>query len=89
MITTILLQVLFTFLAVLVTPITALSDAQLPEGLADTNHAVFAYLGGFYSVLPHFMLALFAAFGSLMVIEFFIAFYKSVMWLIKKIPMIN
>ena len=87
MISSIILNILYFVIFGLTYPIRIFNDVTLPAALSDSITTAMGYLQGLDFVLPIPTLLTLIVLTCL--IEGGIIIYKSVMWLIRKIPFIN
>ena len=87
MILTILFTLIYSALYALLTPLRLLPDATLPDGITTAISAANTHLAAVDTLVP--VGALLTILGLFIGIEAGIFLYKTIMWLIKKIPTIN
>lgn len=87
MILTILFTLIYFTLYTLLTPLRLLPDAYLPDGITTAISEASAHLAAVDTLVP--VEALLTILGLFIGIEAGIFLYKTIMWLIKKIPTIN
>lgn len=87
MITTGLLTLLYWAIYAVLTPLRLLPDATLPAGVADAIGTASEHLSAVSIVLPTG--SLLAVLGIFLSVEAALFLYKTLMWIVKKIPTIN
>lgn len=87
MIVNILLKILYETIWVLIYPIRILSDVSLSGDLISAISTANTYISAIDFVFP--VTTFLAILGLVLTIEGLIILYKSIMWLIRKIPTIS
>lgn len=87
MIADILLYLIYGVVLVLTAPFRLFADVSLSSGLLTAISTAGSYLKTLDTFLP--ITTLLAVFGILLGYEVIILFYKTIMWVLKKIPGIN
>jgi hypothetical protein len=87
--TTLLLNILYLGVWVLIAPVRLLPVATLPSGLSTALGTVGGYFAAMNTVIPVTTATLLAVIGTVLTVEVGILSYKGVMWVIRKIPGIN
>ncbi len=87
MIITAFLNLLYFVITLIIFPITLLGDVSFPEGFSSAIATASSYLSSLNDILP--IDTMLTIFGISLSIELFYLTYKSIMWVIKKIPTIN
>lgn len=84
MITSFILDLFYSIVVLLVTPILMLADVTADSGLLSAVTNVIHYIANFNDILP--LLTLFAVIAIIITTESIIAIYKIIMWFIRRIP---
>ena len=87
MITTALLNILYYFIVGITSPIRALPDVSLPEGLTSAIQTASGYFTSLNTILP--MDTMITILGVSLAFEGLYIIYKLIMWVIKKVPGLN
>lgn len=87
MIVNAILNMLYTVIGLILTPITSLSDVVLDSNFANSFQAVRGYLANMDQVIP--VVVILSCVGIIVVVEALIMGYNAINWLIRKIPTIN
>jgi len=87
MILTAILTILYGTITAILSPLRLLPDASLPEGVANSIAEANTHLAAVDSFVP--VNTIITILGVFIGIEAGIFLYKTVMWIIKKIPTIN
>lgn len=87
MITNAIIYMFYLLIYAISSPLRLLNDVVLPNNLADSITTANAYLVSLNFILPVDNLLI--TLGLILTIEGFIILYKSINWLIRKIPTIN
>ena len=87
MVITTILTILYYALYALLTPLRILPDAVLPDGISNAMGEAGHYLASVNVIVP--VDTLLIILGAFITIEAGIFLYKTIMWLVKKIPTIN
>lgn len=87
MILTAILTILYGTITAVLSPLRLLPDASLPDGVASSIAEANTHLAAVDSFVP--VDTIIAILGAFIAIEAGVFLYKSVMWIIKKIPTIN
>jgi len=89
MITYTLLLLVEGVVIILTRPFTVLPDVSLPAGVTSALATIGGWFGLIWGAIPLTLLSLFAAIGTIIVIENNIAIYKLARWVYSKIPGVN
>lgn len=87
MIITALLKVVYYFILAITTPLRALSDVVLSSNFTDAIATANGYYGALNTLLP--VDTMIQILGISLLFESLYLIYKIIMWVVKKIPMIN
>jgi len=87
MIITAILTILYFALRALISPLLLLPNASLPPEIGEAISSVGGKLAAIDMIIP--VDTILAILGSFIAIEAAIFVYKTIMWVIKKIPTIN
>ena len=84
MITNAILIIIFAFLALVSSPLRLLSDVSLSSNITNS----LAQVGGYFNPITGFLpiTTLLTIFASVLIIEGFVFAYKTLMWVIRRIP---
>jgi len=87
MITAFILDILFSVLAFILSPLAALNDAALPTFITTAIEGVRGPLAIISQVVD--LTAVLIIFGSFIAFEFVLGSYKGIMWIMRKVPGIS
>jgi hypothetical protein len=87
MITNAILYFLYYFLVVITTPLRVLSDVSLSSDISAAISSLNTYISAMDFIFP--VNTFLIVFGVILTLEGFIAIYKLIMWVIRKIPGVN
>lgn len=87
MITTLFLNVFYTFLSFILSPILSQADVSVSSSVLNAVTNIQGFLTSAAPVFP--ITTLLSVLGIVITVEIGILVYKAIMWLVKKIPMIS
>ena len=87
MITTVILNIIYFVVGVLISPITLLPDVSLSGSFGSAITSASGYLASFNGFIP--IDTIIEIFGVSLLLEYYYLLYKIAMWVLRKVPTIN